>query len=141
MEERVIEELVNFLEKEITKLKEEIDTRTKKLNTFEHLVSEFKDFEDYSEYKYKYEEIIGELDKEKEHLNELNKHYKNMENECQDLRGKVKGWQHWFAENKDIYNALFSSAPPSAIAAKMDEPPTEHKSKKKRKKLGRRKKK
>ena len=64
-----------------------------------------------------------------------------MENECKDLRTKVKGWQHWFAENKEIYNALFTNAPPSTIASKMVEPTPEDKTEKKKRKLGRKKKK
>ena len=123
MKEKVIQDLVNILEGEITVLHKEIDTRTKKVNTFENLISELKDFEDLSEYKEKYEEIICELDKEKERLIKLHNHYRKMEDECQDLRVKVKGWQHWFTENKDIFNRLFSNVPPGVIAGPVNEPP------------------
>jgi len=134
MKERVIQGLVNILEEEISELNKEIDTRTKKLNTFENLISELKDFEDLSEYKEKYEEIICELDKEKERLIKLHNHYRKMEDECQDLRFKVKGWQHWFTENKDIFNRLFSNVPPGVMAGPIDQPPNYKSREDKRKK-------
>ena len=125
MKEKVLQDLVSVLEEEITNLNKEIDVRSQKVKTYENLISELNGFEDYSEYKDKYEELICELDKEKERLMKLHNHYKKMENECHDLRGKIKGWQHWFTENKDIFNRLFSNVPPGVISGPIDDLPIE----------------
>jgi predicted nucleic acid-binding Zn-ribbon protein len=123
MKEKIFQDLVALLEGEITTLNKEINSRSKKVKTFENLITELNSFEDFSEYKDKYEDLIGELDKEKERLMKLHNHYKKMEDECQDLRSKVKGWQLWFTENKDIFNRLFSNTPPGVISGPIDTPP------------------
>ena len=141
----------NNLESEINTLKCEIDNKDSTIETLQKQVEEWKQKGDSEEYKEKLEEVTHQYEKEKERLTKLYQLYEETETECKRLRGEVKGWQNWFESNKEVFDRLFSAAPPSTTVAfpketSYEEPETttenknaasnsETKSKPKRKKL------
>lgn len=140
MNENILQDVVKILEEEIDILTIEIDTKTRKISTFERFIKELKEFEDYSDYKNKYEDLIGELDKEKERLFKLHSLYERIESERNDLRNKLSGWQHWFNDNKVLFDKLFSNVPPVSREENINETPVEEKKVNKSKKRNRKKK-
>ena len=102
----------NQLEREVHNLKED---NTKKEDTIRELneqVEKFKDMENMSEYKEKFEGMSAEYEKEKERLTKLYHLYEQTETEAKKLRQQNEQWKAWYESNKDIFNKLFSKAPP-----------------------------
>jgi predicted nucleic acid-binding Zn-ribbon protein len=126
MNENILQDIVNILEEEIDILTIELDTKTRKISKFEKLITDIKNFEDYSDYKNKYEDLICELDREKERLIKLHTLYKRIENERDNLKDRLSGWQHWFNDNKVLFDKLFSNVPPISKAETFDETYIEH---------------
>jgi len=112
----------NRLEGGLNSLKNEINVKDDTIATLQKQAGEWKDKESYEEYKTKFEEVTRQYEKEKERLTKLYQLYEETENEYKRLRGEVKGWQDWFDSNKEIFDRLFSGAPPSTPTT---EPPKE----------------
>ena len=115
MKTKVLEEVLKWFNQEIKILKKEIDTRNETVNTLQSLVDELTEYEKHSDYKEKFQELSLEYEKEKERLIKLHSHYRNIETEYDNLQKKVRGWEDWFYSNKDIFDRLLSSAPPTAF--------------------------
>lgn len=140
MKDNVLNDVLDWLEEEVHSLKEEINVRTETVNSLEKITSGLKEYDNFSEYKEKYEDISEEYEKEKNRLIKLHDHYRSIEGECNNLKKEVKGWQDWFNSNKDIYERLFSAAPPKNTSEVDEKPhisfpePVKKKSKTKKKK-------
>ena len=63
--------------------------------------------------KTKYEEMNAEYEKEKERLTKLYHLYEETDNECKTYKTECNNWRNWYDTNKEIFNRLFSSAPPA----------------------------
>jgi chromosome segregation ATPase len=103
------DDVQNQLEETIRLLKDELNAKDETIQSFEKEVRELKKFEQFAEYKDKYEEVCSEYDKEKERLTKLFKLYEETEAECTSLKKEVNEWQNWFDMNEDLFNRLFAS--------------------------------
>jgi chromosome segregation ATPase len=112
----------NQLEGEIHALKDSVNNKENTINELNSQVSELKNLEKYTEYKEKYEVMAAEYDKEKERLTKLYQLYEETDSECKGVTRENKEWQNWYDSNKDIFNKLFSSSPPTG---KVTETPIE----------------
>ena len=112
MKNNTIREVLNWLQEEINSLQDEINVRTQTLNSLQNLTNELTEFEDYSNYKERYDDIASELEQEKMRLVKLHDHYRQMETEFANLKQELKSWQDWFYSNKNYYDRLFSTGPP-----------------------------
>jgi hypothetical protein len=118
MKNKALNDVLEWLDHEIKTLKDEIEKRYETVNTLDALSKEIRKSHD-SEYKEKYENLISDLEKEKERLVKLHNHYKIMENENSTLKTEIRGWHEWFSANKDIFDKLFSNAPQMNFPEKM----------------------
>lgn len=118
MKNKALNEVFEWLEQEIKTLKGEIESRNETVCTLEALSEGLKELQN-SDYKEKYENLISDLEKEKERLVKLHNHYKIMENENSSLKAEIKGWHEWFSANKDIFDKLFTNAPQMNFPEKM----------------------
>jgi chromosome segregation ATPase len=120
----------NTLEEEINSLKDGIKNRDVTIDSMQKQVEGLKEYEKYAEYKDQFEELTGKYEKEKERLTKLYHLYEETEAECNHLREQMTGWQSWYDSNKDIFNRLFSAAPPVGKtpappkSEKISEPPS-----------------
>ncbi len=96
------------------------------INDLNQQISELRNMENYSEYKEKYEGMAAEYEKEKERLTKLYHLYEETDSECKSLSEQNKNWQNWYNANKDIFNRLFSTAPPISITEDIREETTEN---------------
>ena len=106
------DEIRNRLEEEVNSLKDGIKNRDVTIDSMQKQIEGLKETEKYAEYKDRFEELSGQYEKEKERLTKLYHLYEETEAECNHLRDQMKGWQSWYDSNKDIFNRLFSAAPP-----------------------------
>ena len=102
----------NNLEKEIHTLKEDISKKDETIKELHEKMDKLREAEDYSQYKEKYEEVNAEFEKEKERLTKLYHLYEETDNECKQLKEENETWQNWWSTNKEIFDKLFSAAPP-----------------------------
>jgi len=142
MKNKALNEVLEWLDHEITNLKKEIESRNQTVNTLELLSEEIKGFYN-SDYKQKYENLISDLEKEKERLVKLHNHFKIIENENSNLKAEISGWHQWFSENKDIFDKLFSNAPQMNFPESMmsEENKTQNKTPEKKRRIIKKKKK
>ena len=108
-----IDTIRNNLEQEIHTLKEQNsskDTEIERLNTE---LTQAKEMESYAEYKDKYEELNAEYEKEKERLTKLYQLYEETDSECKRLKEENKHWENWYNNKMDMFNKLFTNAPPA----------------------------
>ena len=93
-------------------LKNTVKTKESSIESLQEQVSKYKEYEKFSEYKNKFDELTIQYEKEKERLTKLYNLYEETESECKNLKEENKGWQNWFDSNKEIFNKLFSTTPP-----------------------------
>jgi chromosome segregation ATPase len=132
------DEIRNNLEEEIHSLKEENRNKESMINDLNTQIEKLQKLEDFSEYKEKFETITTEYEKEKERLTKLYQLYEETDSDCKRLSSENKRWQSWYDSNKEIFNKLFSTAPPIGTTentedTKSDEPTEKVKSPKKTK--------
>jgi predicted nucleic acid-binding Zn-ribbon protein len=112
MKDKTLQAVLHKLEKEIQSLKNEISTKNETLNLTQKMIETLKEYGSYAEYKEKYSELSKQYEIEKERLLKLHHIFKERDDECTKLREEVNGWQDWFNSKKDIFDRLFSAAPP-----------------------------
>lgn len=123
------------LEEETHSFKEDIKKKEQTIASLEKQVKELKEFEKFIEFKDKFEEVSQQYEKEKERLTKLYHLYEETENECNVLKEQNDKWNEWYNSNKDIFNKLFSAAPPTASVHKKEAPKTPVKEEDKKKKI------
>ncbi len=101
------------LEHENAKLKKEINNNTDTVNHLQQQVNKYKEYEQYGEYKNKFNDVNQAYEKEKERLTKLYHLYEETEHESKRLKQENDQWQNWFNSNRDIFDRLFSAAPPA----------------------------
>jgi chromosome segregation ATPase len=110
-----LDSIRNQLEYEMNSLRQDNANKENTINDLNQQISELRNMENYAEYKEKYEGMAAEYEKEKERLTKLYHLYEETETECKSLSEQNKNWQNWYNANKDIFNRLFSTAPPISI--------------------------
>lgn len=130
----------NRLDEEIRNFKDDVNNKDETISSLQKQVDELKEYEQYTEFKDKYNEVSENYEKEKERLTKLYHLYEESEAECKKLKQESKNWQEWFDSNKDIFERLFSAAPPGNTTMEPPETmsesntPEENRSKLKKKK-------
>jgi chromosome segregation ATPase len=98
-----------------------VKTKENEINTLNQEIVKYKEYEKYSEYKDKFDELTLQYEKEKERLTKLYNLYEETESECKILKQENKDWQSWFNSNKEIFDKLFSSTPPISNSKEVKE--------------------
>jgi len=108
------ETIRNNLEQEVQTLKEHNNNKDEEIKRLTTELSQAKEMESYAEYKDKYEELNAEYEKEKERLTKLYQLYEETDTECKTLKEENKQWEKWYNDKMDMFNRLFTNAPPAA---------------------------
>ncbi len=109
------------LEYEQQNSKNIIKKKDSEIESLQDQLDKYKEYEKFSGYKDKFDELTIQYDKEKERLTKLFNLYEETESECKHLKEENKGWQNWFDSNKEIFNKLFSNTPPVSNSTEFNE--------------------
>ena len=123
METKDFDNIQSQLEKEVHNLKEENSSKDETIDQLNSQVNKLKELENYSEYKEKYESMQAEYEKEKERLTKLYQLYEETDSQCKRLKEQCNSWQNWYDSNREIFEKLFSKAPP--VGTTVEEPTPE----------------
>ncbi|MEM0466480.1 MAG: hypothetical protein QXX20_02610 [Candidatus Thermoplasmatota archaeon] len=99
----------NQLEQTATNLRNELKTKDDIIRSLQNRVEELRKFEQFAEFKTKFEELSHEFEKEKDRLTKLFKLYEETEAENQQLKQEIREWQEWFDSNEELFSKLFTS--------------------------------
>ena len=97
------------LESNVDKMHSELSTKDEVIRGLERQIEELRGFEQFAEFKPKFEAVSMEYEKEKERLTKLFRLYEETESENKQLKEELHGWQSWFSSNKELFTRLFSS--------------------------------
>jgi chromosome segregation ATPase len=97
------------METNVDNMRSEITTKDEVIRGLEQQVEELRGFEQFAEFKPKFEAVSMEYEKEKERLTKLFRLYEETESENKQLKEELRGWQSWFATNEELFTKLFSS--------------------------------
>jgi len=97
------------METNIDSMRQDLMTKDNVIGGLEKQVEELRGFEQFVEFKPKFEETSAELEKEKERLTKLFRLYEETESENKQLKEDLRGWQNWFNSNETLFTKLFSS--------------------------------
>ena len=100
------------LEQQNQNLKKEISEQKQTNVSLQNSLEEYKKYEQFADYKDKYNEVNQAYEKEKDRLTKLYHLYEETEREVTHLRQQNEKWEQWFNSNKDIFDKLFSGGPP-----------------------------
>jgi chromosome segregation ATPase len=106
-------QLNESLTQENRKIQMDLQTYKTNIDQLQQQIGKYKDYEQYVQYKDKYNDVNQSYEKEKERLTKLYHLYEETEHECKRLKQENEQWQNWFNSNKDIFDRLFSAAPPA----------------------------
>jgi chromosome segregation ATPase len=97
------------METNIDRMRGELTTKDDVIRGLERQVEEFRGFEQFAEFKTKFEEVSTEFEKEKERLTKLFRLYEETESENKQLKDDLQNWQSWFDSNEELFTKLFTS--------------------------------
>jgi chromosome segregation ATPase len=97
------------LESNVDKMHSELTTKDEVIRGLERQIEELRGFEQFADFKPKFEAVSMEYEKEKERLTKLFRLYEETESENKQLKEELHGWQSWFATNEELFTKLFSS--------------------------------
>ncbi|HIH28743.1 MAG TPA: hypothetical protein HA260_02960 [Thermoplasmata archaeon] len=97
------------LEANVDNMHSELSTKDEVIRGLERQVEELRGFEQFADFKPKFEAVSMEFEKEKERLTKLFRLYEETESENKQLKEELRGWQSWFATNEELFTKLFSS--------------------------------
>ncbi|MCU0849834.1 MAG: hypothetical protein MUC80_00995 [Candidatus Thermoplasmatota archaeon] len=97
------------LESNVDKMHSEMSTKDEVIRGLERQIEELRSFEQFAEFKPKFEAVSMEYEKEKERLTKLFRLYEETESENKQLKEELHGWQSWFSSNEELFTRLFSS--------------------------------
>jgi len=97
------------METNIDSMRRDLMMKDDVIGSLEKQVEELRGFEQFAEFKTKFEETSTELDKEKERLTKLFRLYEETESDNKQLREDLRSWQNWFNSNETLFTKLFSS--------------------------------
>jgi len=97
------------MESNTDRMRGELMTKDEVICGLERQVEEFRGFEQFAEFKPKFEAVSAEYEKEKGRLTKLFRLYEETESENKQLKEELRGWQSWFSSNEELFTKLFSS--------------------------------
>ncbi|MFA5101544.1 MAG: hypothetical protein WC525_00165 [Candidatus Thermoplasmatota archaeon] len=97
------------METSVDRMRGEITTKDEIICGLERQVEELRGFEQFAEFKPKFEAVSMEYEKEKERLTKLFRLYEETDGENKKLKEELHGWQSWFNQNEELFTKLFSS--------------------------------
>jgi len=97
------------MESNIDRMHNEIATKDEVISGLERQVEELRGFEQFADFKPKFEAVSMEYEKEKERLTKLFRLYEETESENKQLKEELRGWQSWFNTNEELFSKLFTS--------------------------------
>jgi chromosome segregation ATPase len=97
------------MESNVDRIRGELATKDEVIRGLERQVEELRGFEQFADFKPKFETVSMEYEKEKERLTKLFRLYEETETENKQLKEELRGWQSWFDTNEELFTRLFSS--------------------------------
>jgi chromosome segregation ATPase len=97
------------METNVDQMRGEVTTKDEVIRGLERQVEELRGFEQFAEFKPKFEAVSTEYEKEKERLTKLFRLYEETESENKQLKEDLRGWQSWFDTNEELFSKLFTS--------------------------------
>ncbi len=97
------------METNMDRMRGEITTKDEVIRGLETQVEELRKFEQFAEFKTRFEEVSCEYEKEKERLTKLFRLYEETESENKQLKDEIRSWQSWFDSNEELFTKLFTS--------------------------------
>lgn len=97
------------LERNVDQMRGELTAKDEVIRGLEGQVEELRGFEQFAEFKTKFEEVSTEYEKEKARLTKLFRLYEETESENKQLKEELRGWQSWFDSNEELFTKLFTS--------------------------------
>ena len=114
MPDEMFASLCMHLEKEINLLKSEISEKNARVKTLEQQLTALQ------KYNHQLQDMQENYNKEQDRLTKLYHEYERSEAEVKRLREELDGWKDWVESNKDLYDRLFSAAPPKFVKATVE---------------------
>jgi chromosome segregation ATPase len=97
------------LEENVDQMRSDLIAKDEVIRSLERRVEELVEFEQFSEFKTKFEDVSLEFEKEKERLTKLFRLYEETEAENKTLKDELNNWQSWFDTNEELFTKLFTS--------------------------------
>jgi chromosome segregation ATPase len=97
------------LESNIDRMNNDLIMKDDVIRGLESRVEDLRKFEQFADFKTKFEEVSVEFEKEKERLTKLFRLYEETESENKQLKEELNGWQNWFNSNEELFTKLFTS--------------------------------
>jgi len=97
------------LEENVDRMRSDLITKDEVIRSLEKQVDELAKFQQFAEFKSKFEEVSTEYEKEKERLTKLFRLYEETEAENKTIKQELHEWQSWFDSNEELFTKLFTS--------------------------------
>ena len=97
------------LETNTDRMRGDLTVKDDIIRTLEKQVEQLRGFEQFADFKTKFEEVSTEYEKEKERLTKLFRLYEETESENKMIKEDLREWQNWFDSNDELFTKLFTS--------------------------------
>jgi chromosome segregation ATPase len=97
------------LEENVDRMRTDLIMKDEVIRSLEEQVKDASKFQQFAEFKTKFEEVSTEYEKEKERLTKLFHLYEETEAENKAMKQELHEWQSWFNANEELFTKLFSS--------------------------------
>ena len=97
------------METNIDRMRGDITVKDDVIRGLEKQVEQLRGFEQFADFKTKFEEVSTEYEKEKERLTKLFRLYEETESENKMIKEELREWQNWFDSNEELFTKLFTS--------------------------------
>ena len=97
------------METNMDQMRGDIMVKDDVIRGLEKQVEELRGFEQFADFKTKFEEVSMEFEKEKERLTKLFRLYEETESENKQIKEELREWQNWFDSNDELFTKLFTS--------------------------------
>ncbi len=97
------------LEENVDRMRSDLITKDEVIRSLESRVDELAKFQQFAEFKTKFEDVSAEYEKEKDRLTKLFRLYEETEAENKAITQDLHEWQSWFDSNEELFTKLFTS--------------------------------
>jgi chromosome segregation ATPase len=97
------------LETNTDRMRGDLTVKDDIIRTLEKQVEQLRGFEQFADFKTKFEEVSTDYEKEKERLTKLFRLYEETESENKMIKEELREWQNWFDSNDELFTKLFTS--------------------------------
>jgi chromosome segregation ATPase len=97
------------METSMDRMRGDITVKDDVIRGLEKQVEELRGFEQFADFKTKFEEVSTEYEKEKERLTKLFRLFEETESENKQIKEELRDWQNWFDSNEELFTKLFTS--------------------------------